>query len=324
MNNLGGYTIPRNPKEQDKSLALFAHQEEFAWSESHTTFLAGGWASAKTVSLGAYCQASAAMNPGGTGLVILPTHRMVGEFANNVLAPMMRGQISGTSHANKTFFLRDGGRIVFLSGERTNLIEMYNCSWGAADEVGTMRKDLLMRMSARLREPIAKRPRLGFAGVPLFGYLKDEFDGRNDLERKIIHASMESNPYLTKEYIQTLYNSVPARLVKAFIKGQFVPPGGTVYSEFDPEVHLVSWNYRRDLPCVASIDWSPRTPHVVFFQMLPEDVVINGHRLRKLNKSHDWAGTIAFDEVVLDGAVNTITRERLLAEVRNRGYSLHR
>jgi hypothetical protein len=242
------------------------------------------------------------------------------EFMGTLLAPMMRDHIVDYSVKDGVMFLRDGGRIVFLSGHNLEFIEQYTAAWAFADEASLMGRKLFMKLAGRIREAKAVRKRIAFAGTPGWGWIKDEFEGRNDKQRKIIHARTTDNPFLPPDYVSNLYSSCPARLARAYIEGQFVPPGGTVYAEFEEQRHVVDWQRRADMPVFVSIDWSPRVPHATFIQLLPEDTVIGGNRLRKLNSAHEWAGAVVIDEVVLDGVHSAITREQLLQEIVRRGH----
>lgn len=253
--------------------------------------------------------------------MVLPTHRMHQEFIGSMLRPMLRDIIVGYNKQDGTIHLPDGGRIVCLSGHRIERIEQYNAAWAAADEAGLMPRDLFTRLAARVRDERAINRRIAYAGTPIWGWLKDEFEGRDDENRRIIHASTRDNPFLPVDFIDNLQASCPARLARAYIEGHFVPPGGTVYAEFDSDTHVIKWDGKGG-PIIASIDWSPRVPHVIFAQMILDGTEINGRKLKKLQQGHEYAGAVIFDEVVLDGQHVAITRETLLAEVLRRGYRL--
>lgn len=311
----------RNPNNTDLPLSFLKHQIDFAYSPAHTTFLASGWAGGKSVAGVNFCFVSAMINRGCTGLIVLPTYKMQREFLNSLLVPMMRDFIVEYSTKDGVLYLRDGGRIVCLSGHNVEFIEQYTASWAYADEVGLMNRRLFMKLSGRIREEKGIRRRIGFTGTPTWGWLKEEFEHKNDKHRRIIHARTTDNPYLPADFLENLYSSCPSRLAKAYIEGQFVPPGGNVYAEFDAEEHVIDWKYDARLPTILSIDWAARVPHAVFFQMIPENSVINGRVLKKMKQSHDYAGAVVLDEVVLDGTYTAITREVLCQEIVRRGYA---
>ena len=69
---------------------------------------------------------------------------------------------------------------------------------------------------------------------------KEKFAGHG-----MVQASTRSNPYLPKDYIQTLIDSYPPNLINAYIEGGFVNlTSGTVYKDFDRVENNtdVEWN----------------------------------------------------------------------------------
>ncbi len=111
---------------------------------------------------------------------------------------------------------------------------------------------------------------------------------------------------------------------RAFLDGHFIAPGGTVYPEWDPDDrHQLNWTYRPDkaMPIMPVVDWSPRTAHVQFWQMLPEGTeVAKGVHLKKLHKAHEYAGAVLIDELIPDAVQDTTTTERLARMTLERAY----
>jgi hypothetical protein len=73
------------------------------------------------------------------------------------------------------------------------------------------------------------------------------------------------------------------------------------------------------------IDWSPRTPHVLFKQLLPVGYHVKpGVVLPPPPKHTAWSygGSVTFDEIILDGSEQAITTERLCEHIRAKGYQL--
>jgi len=319
-------TLLRNPQAPDNTLSLAAtpHQEAFAMTRADVTYLAGGWGSGKSIAGLAFCAISAAANPGCTGLVVLPTHKLMREFVNTMIRPAMRDMIVGESKQDSAIHLLGGGRIVYLSGHTIERLEMYNAAWAYVDEAGLLKRDVLPRAMARLRDNRARLVRLGLSGTPHWGWLKDEFDGQDSKERRIIHAKTMDNPHNEPTYYDRMLAQCPARMREAYLNGHFVAPGGGVYSEFDLEKHVTPYDYRTDCPVVAAIDWSPRTPHVLFLQLLPAGARVTpmGPPLELLQPGHQYAAAAVVDELVLDGAIMAVTTQKLGQEIRARGYPL--
>ncbi len=229
--------------------------------------LGGGWGAGKSTALLGFCEMSMADNPGSLGIIVEPTHQMTRDFIEYKFRRAFREYITGESRQDNMIFLEGGRRVVYLSGKQIERLEQYEAAWLVGDEVGLMSRELLPRAVARVRDPRARRLRIGFAGTPHWGWLADEFQGRDDQHRRMIHVSSLDNPHLPKEYIDGLYDSCPASMAEAYIHGHFVPPGGSVYPEFDEGRHALPWSQPRpDLQTGVSIDWSARSPHVLFVQ----------------------------------------------------------
>lgn len=279
----------RNPKNPDKVLTTLPSQDEFAYSQSHVTYLAGGWASGKTTALLRFAEVCMQCNPNTTGIILEPEYKMLRDFIFNRFIPAFKPYIQGESKQDNTIFMSRGIKIVYLSGHLIQKLEQYEASWLIADEVGLMKSDLFVRAIARTRAPEAARLRIGFAGVPYWGWLAETFEGWDDEERRIMHITTDDNPYISDEYKQSLHLACPTSQSNAYIRGLFVPPGNLVYPEFDELQHVIQWDYNPTLKTISVFDWGPRLPHVLFIQQLPKDYMIHGKRLPE-------DGAIVFDE----------------------------
>ena len=294
---------------------MLPHQAQFAASPAHTTYLAGGWGSGKSVAGLGFIDESIALNSGLTGIIMQPTHRMLREYLQSQFIPSFRSVIASHNKTDNVFHMVDGSRVVGLSAHIPERIEMYNAAWAYLDEAGLMQRRIYERIQARVRVQAAGRLRVGITGTPHYGWLKDEFEGRDDHARRIIHVRTDANPYLHPDYYENLLASCPARLRRAYLEGHFVPPGGTVYPEFDHDVHRTAFRGDRNLRTIPSIDWSPRTPHIITAQLLPAGYSVNGRRLPLLDPRHDYAGIAIVDEDVPDGSHAALTTRDLAARV---------
>jgi len=313
-----------DPTDDRRPLKRLGHQHQFAASTSTNTYLAGGWGSGKSIAGLAFIDDSLWDNPGCTGIVMQPTHRLLREFVETQLRPAFKRLIVGESKTDGILYLPGGRRIICLSGHVLDRLELYNAAWGYIDEGGLLKREVFTRMAARLRDARASRIRLGITGTPHYGWLRDEFDGRHDDNRSIIHVRTADNPHLHRDYIENLMASCPARMRKAYLEGHFVSSGGNVYPEWDPDDrHQIDWTYRpdRDMPIIPVVDWSPRTAHVQFWQLIPEGTEITkGVHLKKLHRQHEYAGAVLVDELIPDLLMDTTTTERLARMTLERAY----
>jgi hypothetical protein len=296
------------------------HQLEFQRTRSAFTLLAAGWGAGKSYAGLLFIEWSLAMNPGALGIIIEPDYKKVRDFINNKFRVAFRDYIIGESVQDSIIFMKGGRRVLYMSGHKLEAMEQYQAAWLFADEVGLMKSALMPRAAARTRD--TQRPptlrRIGFAGTPHWGWLADTFDGRDDLSRRIIHASSFDNPRMDNRALQVMLESTPASLAEAYVFGHFTPPGGAIYGELESKTHLIEWTYKPHLETGVSIDWGSRNPHVLFFQLIPK-----GYKLSNgIVTEHQSA--VVFDEIILDGRVTRIRTDDLCDAITDRKYNLTR
>lgn len=322
----------RNPRT-NQAAEYLAHQDEFRFSLARNTGLWGGWRSGKSVGGLGFCEVSMACNPGCKGAIIEPDYKMLEEFLEDKFKPAFKHLIVGERKTHNLYriFMRNGITVYGLSGHNLDKLEQWELAWLFADEAGLMKRDLFLKANARVNDPNAGRQRIGYAGTPRVGWCSEIFSERDDEQRKTIHVNTEANPHLTAEFIKGLYAACPARLKASMIGGQFTAAGGSVYAEFDPDVHGIPWHcwtpsmnaglvgdvemvdgsYSKPVVNVA-IDWAPRRPHVLWIQRVPKYTAMPGgwHTTREVS--------IVVDEVYPDGRHKSITVQRLCNIIKKR------
>jgi len=300
------------------------HQNRFMWSKSRNTYLGGGWRSGKSYGGIGFCSVSMNFNPGCAGAILEPDYKMLEDFLENKFKPAFAPYILGEkrTHFLYRIFLKRDITVLGLSGHNLDKLEQFELAWLFADEAGLMKRDLFVRANARVNDPKAGRPRIGYAGTPKIGWMSDVFEGRDDDQRLCIHAKTTSNPYLTQEFVDGLHASCPKRLRAALMDGRFVPGGGVVYPEFDRSRHVIPWKYSEYVrmadgshsrPVVnIVIDWSPRRPHVLWIQRVPKGAIMPGGWEAKREIS------VIVDEIYPDGEHQSITVHRLCSMIKRR------
>lgn len=136
------------------------------------------------------------------------------------------------------------GVIFFRSMENPNRIIGYEHADADIDELDTLKKDdaayVWRQVIARNRQQ--KEGGINSIGVTTtpegFRFVYDTWK-RNPREGyEIIQASTNSNPHLPPGYIQSLEDIYPARLLDAYLRGNFVNlTFGTVYGSYDRAAH---------------------------------------------------------------------------------------
>lgn len=319
-------------KHPGRALVLTPKQAEFIRSRSFATYLAGGWGSGKSAGLSAWLAARALANPPGTdGMVVMPTYKMMRTFMRKTLIPMLGQARKGgliVSHNKGELFLElVGGRsLYYRSGHDPDAIEGDNLCYCGLDEAGLMKREIYRKAAARVRDERATALQIGIAGVPLWGWLHDHFEGRADRQRKLIRATLYDNPHLHPDYVKNQIDSCPARLAPCLLYGNFVPPGGTVYPEFSEALHCVPFEFsdtvtddrgfNQPADCGIVIDPGGHCPHVLFVEILHPGRQLEGKVIRRKS-------AIVYDELYPGSHDDTtITTERLGRMISAKGWPI--
>lgn len=296
-------------------------------SRSFASYLAGGWGSGKSVGLAAWLAYRAMRNPPGTdGMVVMPTYKMMRTFLRKTLIPTFRGLIVGHNKGELFLELVGGRSLYYRSGHDPDAIEGDNLCYCGLDEAGLMKREIYRKAAARVRDERATALQVGIAGVPLWGWLHDHFENRADAQRRIIRATLYDNPNLHPDYVKNQIDSCPARLAPCLLYGQFVPPGGTVYPEFQEATHCLPFEFsdsvtdergfNQPADCGIVIDPGGHCPHVLFVELLHPGRQLEGKIIRRRS-------AIVFDELYPGSHDDsTITTERLGRMISAKGWPI--
>ena len=229
---------------------LLNHQADFVEDmETRHLALCGGYGAGKTRAFCAKTIMMASKNVGYRGAILEPTFNMV----SNVLLPEMDSMLeelgidySYKGSPNPTYDLHfDHGtcRILCLSAENYKRLAGLNLAFAGVDEADTIEKSVAWKMwrmiQSRLRQ--GNIYQLYTTSTPEgFGFLYEFFvesaEGKKD--RKIIRAKSMDNPFLPKEFIDSLFETYPAHLIKAYLEGEFVNlTSGQIYYNFDRKLN---------------------------------------------------------------------------------------
>lgn len=202
-------------------------------------------------------------NPGHPGIVWGPTTRDAKEGVINTAVKILRGEHDSGFHIPLPFgYDRGTGYITLFPGSKGGGKETVimvrsgeqdivgsNCAWALADEL-----DTVPRHKARLAwQQLTQRIRVGKVNQlcatttpegykTLWELFVQEIDATPELARmrRLIVASLLSNPHVTDEYIARMIATHTPLQQRARIHGEFVNLyNDTVYSYFDRRIHHV-------------------------------------------------------------------------------------
>lgn len=305
----------QNPEEPGQLLAWQRYQLDFATSPGFATLASGGWGSGKTAAgLGFIAFNLWRSPPRSTGIAVLPSYPMMKEWLEETFLPAFERVVVGINKDRRVVYLPGGRKMLYRSAHVPKTIQMSNASWCYVDEPHLMKREAWRHIVGRVRK--AKSDiRIGLASLPKMGWLSEEFNERSDLQRRCLYFETEQNRHVHQDYVRNLRRVCPASMQDCYLRGRFVPAGGSVYPMFG-DGSVIPWRYgpvtmkdgSRTEPVVnLAVDWSPRRPHVLWIQRVPPGARMPG----------GWATTrevsIVVDEMFPDGRYQPITVKRLCA-----------
>lgn len=309
-----------DPTDTSRPLVLQEHQARWVYCNSFSPFLAGGWGSGKSIALLAKAYRLSMLNPPRTnGAIVFPTGPLLSKFLIEQFMPSFDQVIVREGKKDGYVVLEGGRKIWFLSSLLYARLEAINLAWCLSDEIGLSPPEVFRKMIARVRDKRAEKHGLlqvGLTGVPLYGWLKDEFGGRHDNKRAIFHVRTDQNTMVADSYKENLRSQCSGSQARCYLEGQFVPPGGGVWPEVSHERHFIDYKFDPNIGVAISVDWSPRNPCCIFAQFYEPGMVLNGRRVEERT-------FVVFDEMHLDGHTTPITTDRFAAQIKAKCYPIN-
>ena len=229
-------------------------QKEFLLDNHHRILgLVAGFGSGKTHALCHKAIFLALDNIGFVGLVAEPTYPMVRDvFCRSFDEALERWEIEYDFRVSPqpeyTLHFKEGSvTILCRSLENWQRIRGQNLAWCLADEIDTSPTETAQKASemmlARMRSGNINQ--LAVATTPEgFKWAYRTFVENDAEDKRLIRAKTSDNPYLPKDFIESLQRNYPAQLIAAYCDGNFVNLAScSLYPEFDR-----SLNYTDAMP----------------------------------------------------------------------------
>lgn len=215
-----------------RRLSLYPTQYDFVTCQDRFTAFVGGVGSGKSYA-GAVKALLHCARP-TLGLVVAPTYRMLYDATwrtyKDVAGPAL-------VHYNKTDFIARIGRaeVLFRSADEPDKLRALNVHWAHIDEASLCPRETYEIVMARLRAG-------GEAG-PLWLTFTPKGKGHWTYqvlgEVTTFRAATRDNPYLSREFVESLERVYVGDFARQELLGEFVSYEGLVYDEFDRNVHVV-------------------------------------------------------------------------------------
>lgn len=224
----------------------------------------GGWGSGKSRSCAqafiagctrnSYSSAYGQTNP--RSAVLAPTYRVLKQSTlvqiDSVLPREFVMRRRGLPHND--ILLANGHLIELHSGAGELEGASYCNVW--IDEIHHPNFDArkYLNYQARARDPLAHSLAVMVSGLPETGWVRDMFDVPSSSTRKTIMCATQDNSHIRPEVIQEFLASCPSGAEQRLLGGEWMPPVGAVYPQFDSKVHIIERECRKVEPVHLSFD----------------------------------------------------------------------
>lgn len=210
---------------------LYKTQFQFVNCEDRFTAMLGGIGSGKT--LAGSVKSLNYAKPKTLGIVVAPTYRMLQDATIRTFRDVNEEVIKDYNKSEMICRLKNGAEILFRSADEPDRLRGPNAHWAWIDEAGLCQSGTWDIVIGRLRAD-------GQAG-PCF--ITTTPKGRNWLYQKksqmtVFHSATTENPYLSKEFVQSLLDSYTGEFLQQEVYGEFARFEGLVYPMFSEQAHI--------------------------------------------------------------------------------------
>lgn len=225
-----------------KEITLLRHQTKFVTSKKRHTGLVAGYGAGKSYA-GITKTVLKKMKYNGIDVAYyLPTYPLVKDIAFPKFSEVLTDfNISFKLNRSDKEFHTPFGRIILRTMDNPDLIVGYEVGYSLIDEADVLPKDKMRevynKILARNRKPLPNNDinSVDFVSTPEgFKFLYEFFIKNPSDDKLLVKGKTRDNPYLPKEYIQSLIDSYTGEQILAYLDGEFVNlTSGNVYRNYN-------------------------------------------------------------------------------------------
>jgi len=237
-------------------IELYNTQFDFVNCNDRFTAMLGGVGSGKT--LAGSVKSLRYAGAGTLGLVVAPTYRMMQDATIRTFKQVNEELIDGYNKTDSTMIFKNGAEVLFRSADDPDKLRGPNIHWAWIDEAGLCRGGTWDVVIGRLRAD-------GGAGP---AWVTTTPKGRNWLYKKrhqmtVFKAATTQNPYLSKEFVQSLLDSYTGEFLRQEVYGEFARFEGLIYDMFDERMHIKKRDNDEFQTWVMAVDEGYTNPAVI-------------------------------------------------------------
>lgn len=231
--------------------------------------MVGGYGCSKTFSLALFSIKHSMIDNGLIHQYVSPNFGMakktiiptIFDIFENRMNPAMVEGVDFKYNRSDHFFevMKWNGKISICSGSVPSSLNGPTVASFAIDEPGQQKKEVWIKMIARLREPRAKALQGAIAGTPEgLNWFYDLCEGdKKPIGLELIRAKTRDNINLPVDYIDNMMQQYDPQLVLSYIEGIFVPlESGTAYHCFGEQNIIENFEYNPNELLIIGMDFN--------------------------------------------------------------------
>jgi len=216
-------------------------QKRFHDCTAYCKLFQGGVGSGKTTAGSKEALILSAANPTCDGLIVAPTWGILNRTTLRAFRDTLPREIIADEKKSERYIeLINGARIYYGSAELPHTLEGANAAWAWGDEARYWPKRAWEIVLARVRCPKARRLCIALTSTPArSSWLYDVFVTLKDPNFEAVVSPTSANIHLPEMYLRSLRQQYSAVVYAEYVEGKWVSSEGSVFPEFDEQVHLV-------------------------------------------------------------------------------------
>lgn len=265
------------------TVKLLPVQKQFLAAKEKEVLLSGAWGGAKSSALCWKVLKEATIN----GAEIILARKTYTALKRSTLQTLLAIAPKGSYTFNKidqTIKLNGYSSTIYLMGlDDMEKIGSMNVSMIAVDECSELTEEEWIALIGRIRKDVGCRQLCGATNPSSPShFLYKRFFLDNNPNRKVLRSKTYENPYLPKDYIDSL-KELPKHLYNRYVEGEWLALEKAVYTEWNREIHIKTRQLGEFASFIVGVDFGFTNPCAVTLFGIDGDR--NMHMLEEFKQS---------------------------------------
>lgn len=244
-------------------IQLTPKQDDFVWDPARLVAFIGGVGSGKTTAGAVRAIRFMIAHPGRLGLIVAPTYPMLRDATLRTMLQLLGD--AAKLHKAEMRLEAFGAEAILRSADKPDRLRGPNCAWAWIDEAALCPPGTWEIVLGRVREE--------GGSIWLTSTPRGKSNWLYALASKglsIHRASTADNPFLPKEFVQSILESYDSEFLRQEFYGEFISLEGLVF-QFDRARHVVDFRADPSWRFVAGLDFGFTNPAALVVVGLDRD-----------------------------------------------------